>query len=191
VCALVRPPLTPPFLFLLFAACLASLQLLETANSFSTETSGSLFTGLLLLALHGSYITVAGLLPLKPYKPGLNVAGPDDVGVVSMYVKPQELIPVLQIPSATKTCPEDNVNLWEWNTFTFVEPIIRLASKRRLGELDVWSLSPFFSHKNIFTKCLEWRRRLVVFHLARNGLNRTLQKPYTLSFEVSLRVKFS
>ena len=67
----------------------------------------------------------------------------------------------MQIPSVTLSCPEDDVNLWSWSTFTFVQPIVDLAMKKTLNDTDVWSLSPFFRHKNIFTKCLEYRAMYV------------------------------
>lgn len=53
--------------------------------------------------------------------------------------------------------PEDAVNLWQWCTFSFVEPIYGVAMKRRLEHADVWSLSPFFKHKNLFKKYLDYQ----------------------------------
>lgn len=55
--------------------------------------------------------------------------------------------------------PEDSVSLWEWTTFSFVERIFPVAVSRRLEESDVWSLSPYFKHKNLFNKYLEYRER--------------------------------
>ena len=54
--------------------------------------------------------------------------------------------------------PEDSVNLWSWCTFSFVEPIFGVANQRTLDEPDVWALSPFFTHKNLFNKYLEYCR---------------------------------
>lgn len=53
--------------------------------------------------------------------------------------------------------PEDSVNLWTWSTFSFVEPIFKVATSRTLNEEDIWSLSPYFKHKNLFTKYLKYR----------------------------------
>ena len=69
----------------------------------------------------------------------------------------------VQIPSVTLSCPEDDVNLWSWCTFTFVQPILDLAMKKTLNDTDVWGLSPFFRHKNIFNKYLEYRAMYVCF----------------------------
>ncbi len=55
--------------------------------------------------------------------------------------------------------PEDDVTLWSWSTFSFVEPLFSLANARTLNESDVWSLSPYFRHKNLFNKYLEYNKR--------------------------------
>ncbi|KAF5323393.1 hypothetical protein D9611_005605 [Ephemerocybe angulata] len=161
---LKNPSLTPPYLFFAFSVSLASLGLFDLVYLLSSGFpvySGLVLGNISLLALHGLFIAAAGSLPLKPYLPGLSVAGPDST------------------PSSKHTCPEDNVTLWSWSSFTFVEPIIRLASVRTLNEEDVWDLSPFFSHKNIFTKCLEYRtlhpdHTLLRFLIASNSLDLTL-----------------
>lgn len=61
-----------------------------------------------------------------------------------------------QIPSNELTMPEDDVNLWSWSTFSFVEPIFKVSNSRTLNETDVWALSPYFTHKNLFNKYLEY-----------------------------------
>lgn len=60
--------------------------------------------------------------------------------------------------------PEDSVNLWSWMSVSFVAPIFQVAKKRTLNEPDVWSLSPFFTHKNLFTKYLKYTEKYVAFH---------------------------
>lgn len=140
---LSKPVATPPYLFLGFSAALASLAFFDLVYLLSSEQApevGPVLGHSCSLVLHALFIGIAGTLPLQPYIPGPSVAEPDAT------------------PSSKQTCPEDNVNLWAWSSFNFVEPIIRLASTRTLNDEDVWSLSPFFSHKNIFTKCLEYRR---------------------------------
>lgn len=57
--------------------------------------------------------------------------------------------------------PEDSVNMWSWMTFAFVEPLFGISSKRTVDETDVWTLSPFFMHKNLFTKYLDYMDRYV------------------------------
>lgn len=73
---------------------------------------------------------------------------------------------VEQAPSYDLTMPEDSVNLWSWLTFSFVEPIFEVSNKRTLNEIDCWSLSPYFKHKNIFNKYLEYYEKYALFTLA-------------------------
>lgn len=81
-------------------------------------------------------ICLAGTYPLAPILPAKNVAKPGSQ------------------PTMSETCPEDATTFWGWMTFGFVEPLIQLAGKRTLTEADVWQLSPFFQHRNIFQKFL-------------------------------------
>lgn len=73
--------------------------------------------------------------------------------------------------------PEDQVTLWQWCTFSFVEPIFGVAMRRRLELEDVWSLSPFFKHKNLFHKYLEYRERWDSF--------KTLEPAPEIVFQIS------
>ncbi|KAH9820759.1 P-loop containing nucleoside triphosphate hydrolase protein [Melampsora americana] len=81
-------------------------------------------------------ISLAGTYPLSPILPAKNVAKPGSQ------------------PTQSETCPEDAVTFWGWMTFGFVEPLIQLAGSRTLTEADVWQLSPFFQHRNLFQKFL-------------------------------------
>ncbi|PPQ66378.1 hypothetical protein CVT26_011097, partial [Gymnopilus dilepis] len=101
------------------------------------------------MAIPAAFAWIAGTLPLKTYRPCFNVAQPKDAKWAHFAG--------LQVPSVKLSCPEDNVNLWTWSGFTFVQPILDLAMKRTLNDIDVWSLSPFFRHKNLFHKNLEYR----------------------------------
>lgn len=53
------------------------------------------------------------------------------------------------------------MTLGDWCTFNFVEPIFDVSSLRRLDEEDVYALSPFFKHKNLFRKYLRYKLELV------------------------------
>ena len=50
--------------------------------------------------------------------------------------------------------PEDSADLWSWSTFSFVEPLFKVSNARRVNDEDVWTLSPFFTHRNLFRKYL-------------------------------------
>ena len=58
--------------------------------------------------------------------------------------------------------PEDSVDLWSWSTFSFVEPLFKVSNARTVNDSDVWTLSPFFTHKNIFRKYLQYVSEYVV-----------------------------
>ena len=62
----------------------------------------------------------------------------------------------VQSSSNEETNPEDAANLWQWMTFSYIKPIFKSAGDHTLDEEDVWTLSPFFQHKNIFHKCLQY-----------------------------------
>ncbi len=72
--------------------------------------------------------------------------------------------------------PEDDVTLWSWCTFSFISPLFGLANSRTLNETDVWTLSPYFLHKNLFEKYLEYKTQhpnhsLLRFLLVSNSLD--------------------
>ncbi|KAJ7751195.1 P-loop containing nucleoside triphosphate hydrolase protein [Mycena maculata] len=157
----LHPPITPPFLSVVLAA-------IQSVVPFTQLTLGVVHTGTIwstMLPLDAAriiapaiFIWIAGTLPLQTRAVAVNVAGPKD------------------IPSVALSCPEDKVTMWEWATFSFVEPIFDLANKGTLNDNDVWSLSPYFKHKNLFNKCLEYRARhpthsLIRFLLASNSLD--------------------
>lgn len=51
--------------------------------------------------------------------------------------------------------------MWSWMSFAFVEPIFKVATSRTVDDTDVWTLSPFFQHKNLFTKYLKYNHQYV------------------------------
>ena len=70
--------------------------------------------------------------------------------------------PTRKLPSSKFTMPEDSVDLWSWSTFSFVEPLFKVSNARTVNDSDVWTLSPFFTHKNIFRKYLHYVSEYVV-----------------------------
>ncbi|THH08344.1 hypothetical protein EW145_g2759 [Phellinidium pouzarii] len=154
------PPLTPPYLLLSFYAMnlvLASIDLFSAALREDSDILNTAFSALNFV-LSSILIYTIGTLPIKNTLPGASVASVDEV------------------PSSSKTMPEDSVTLWQWCTFSFVEPLLDVALARRLEQTDVWSLSPFFKHKNIFRKYLDYRGRhphhsLIRFLIVSNSLD--------------------
>ncbi|KAG6813216.1 hypothetical protein H0H92_013103 [Tricholoma furcatifolium] len=156
----VKPPSTPPFFLIAFATThflfyLAEIGFDLVENDGFSRTMALSLVGMLI---PGTFVWVAGTLPLQAAKVATNVAGPQDT------------------PSTALSCPEDDPSLWSWCNFSFVEPIFDLAMMRTLNESDVWTLSPYFLHKNIFGKCLEYRslyptHSLLRFLLVSNSLD--------------------
>ncbi|KAI0749685.1 P-loop containing nucleoside triphosphate hydrolase protein [Daedaleopsis nitida] len=72
--------------------------------------------------------------------------------------------------------PEDSVDLWSWSTFSFVEPLFKVSNARTVNDTDVWKLSPYFTHKNLFRKYLQYtsdypRHSLLRYLLVSNSLD--------------------
>ncbi|EJD03803.1 P-loop containing nucleoside triphosphate hydrolase protein [Fomitiporia mediterranea MF3/22] len=155
-----RPPTTPPYLIFLFyimnfvCSSINTVTILKTGN-YQLETF-ILSSVDIIVSL--SLVYIVGTFPVKEFLPGPSVATAHGT------------------PSSAETMPEDNVTLWQWCTFSFAEPIFHIAQKGRLEVADVWSLSPFFKHKNLFLKYLEYRNRhpthsLLRFLIASNSLD--------------------
>ena len=88
--------------------------------------------------------------------------------------------------------PEDSVNLWTWMTVSYIEPIFAVATTRTVNEPDVWSLSPFFTHKNLFTKYLKYCQRYVLRHsLTSLDVTNTPKTPYALLITFLARLEFA
>ncbi|KAL0951622.1 hypothetical protein HGRIS_008303 [Hohenbuehelia grisea] len=153
----IRPPVTPPYLPILLGCFHILSAILDVALEQSpTRTTVGLF--IFRAAISGAFIWLAGSLPLQAYIPTSKVAKPGD------------------LPSYGLSCPEDYVTLWSWSSFSFVEPIFAVAMRGTLQGTDVWSLSPYFKHKNLFNKCLKYRaanpnHSLLRFLLVSNSLD--------------------
>ncbi|KAF5366949.1 hypothetical protein D9757_010851 [Collybiopsis confluens] len=152
---MVKLPCTPPYSSILFASLHAFVSFFNILFD-APETITWIHIVDLLVPL--IFVWLAGTFPLQNIQPGERVANKDDM------------------PSVALTCPEDSANLWTWFTFAFVEPIFTIANQRTLGETDVWSLSPYFKHKNLFNKYLEYREKnpahsLIRFLLVSNSLD--------------------
>ncbi|TFY64349.1 hypothetical protein EVJ58_g2686 [Rhodofomes roseus] len=160
---LFKPPVTPPYLLIVLYLAHATVALVDLLQRFIGGERNPAFTTLVVLQLLSPTLLawVAGSLPVRATLPTRNVAKHADV------------------PTSAATMPEDSVTLWSWSTFSFVEPLFKVASAHTLNETDVWSLSPYFKHKNLFTKYLKYQEEhpthsLLWFLLASNSLDLTL-----------------
>ncbi|KDQ63255.1 hypothetical protein JAAARDRAFT_29273 [Jaapia argillacea MUCL 33604] len=167
---LMKAPTTPPYILITFWTLHGGLAFLNLVSMYTTTEypSGANVTLVLLdLSVSSLLVWISGTLPVQAQPPADNVAGPTD------------------IPSRSFSCPEDSANLWSWCTGTFVEPIFDVATSRTLQDSDVWMLSPYFKHKNIFSKYLEYQSRypthsLLRFLLVSNSLDLILDIVFEL-----------
>lgn len=90
----------------------------------------------LLLLLTGLSLYLLGTLPVSAHLPSNDVSPPKAT------------------PSSSVSSPEDSVSFWTWVTFSFPSLYYPVSSQRRLNAEDVWKLSPWFLHRNIFNKYL-------------------------------------
>lgn len=82
--------------------------------------------------------------------------------------------------------------MWSWMSASFIEPIFGVAATRTVNESDVWSLSPFFTHKNLFTKYLRYCQRcvctsLIIVNISADGV----KTPYPFVTALSIGVEFA
>ncbi|TFL03667.1 P-loop containing nucleoside triphosphate hydrolase protein [Pterulicium gracile] len=136
----VRPPVTVPYWILSFSMVTLAYGLVPLVYHIMINPFVlSLVSDAAFNALPFVFSWILFQLPITEQPPAPNVAGSS------------------QAPSSSLSCPEDDVTLWEWCTFQFVEPIFKLASKRTLHDTDVWLLSPYLRHRNLFQKYLKYR----------------------------------
>ncbi|KAJ7597443.1 pleiotropic drug resistance ABC transporter [Mycena floridula] len=152
---IMMPPLVAPITLTLFAALNAFVALLNLGNAVLQSSLGMGAVQIFFLCLSLLFAYAAGTLPLLE---------------VSFATTAQDT----DIPSVKLSSPEDDVTLWSWSTFSFIEPIFGVQG--RLNDTDVWSLSPLFLHKNLFNKRLEYQSRhpthsLLHFLLVSNSLD--------------------
>lgn len=156
-----KPPVTPPYTLIIFYLAHVTVALVEFVLGLMDGGVGPGRTSLTLLRVVWPTLLawVAGTLPLEIIPPAKNVASGTDVGSDSVVVDRGSILKHItwQTPSNELTMPEDSVNLWSWSTFSFVEPLFDVAGKRTLHDTDVWNLSPYFTHKNLFNKYLKYR----------------------------------
>ncbi|KAG8943314.1 hypothetical protein FRC04_002938 [Tulasnella sp. 424] len=143
----------PPY----FLLTLAAIQTVSILPSLWKDTVPTWLDAVRLVAL----LVVLGIgvsYPIHSVMPSPNTARVGD------------------IPSNKFTSPEDAVSLASWFTFNFMNPLFKLAGIKTLNPEDVWQLSPYFKHRNLFTKYLSISQKnphqsLLRFLLASNSLD--------------------
>lgn len=104
-------------------------------------------------AAFGAWATIL-LMPFRP--PSLSVFDISAVG---------------QNPSSELRSPEDNLQLWQFLTVSWMAPLISIGRKRQLHEPDVWYLPFEFQHRRLHEKFRRIRGSVLVRLLKANGLD--------------------
>lgn len=80
--ASLRPPSTPPYLFITFSVTSALLSLVAFGNDIFQEDKRAAVLDVIAMVIPVHFAWTAGTLSLTTYRPSLNVAGQHDVGVI-------------------------------------------------------------------------------------------------------------
>jgi hypothetical protein len=74
-----KPFLTPPYLFIIFALSSVLVSFVDFRHDVSNANVKDSVVDVLAMIVPGTFAWLAGTLPLKPYRPSLNVAQLNDV----------------------------------------------------------------------------------------------------------------
>lgn len=67
--------------------------------------------------------------------------------------------------------PEDDLNLWQFLTVSWMSPLISVGRKRRINEDDVWLLGFEFQHRRLHEKFRQLRGSVLRRLLRANGID--------------------
>jgi hypothetical protein len=71
--------LTPPYFFIIFALSSFLVSFMDFGHDISSANVKNAVVDVLAMIVPGTFAWLAGTLPLKPYRPSLKVAQPNDV----------------------------------------------------------------------------------------------------------------
>ena len=100
--------------------------------------------------------TVAVMLCMPLRDPGL----PND-----------DISPPFGNPKSQHRSPEDNLNLFQFMTVSWMSPLISLGSSRQLNDEDVWSLAFEFQHGTLHERFRQLKGSVVRRLITANGLD--------------------
>jgi len=80
-----KPPLTSPYLFIAFSVTSVLLSLVAFGNALSMHGVKVAILDLTSMIIPAAFAWIAGTLPLKTYKPALNVASGKDVRPAALH----------------------------------------------------------------------------------------------------------
>ena len=161
---LILSPQTAPIGNILFYGSQTILSLVVICNLFlETHSRGRppairIAIGFIMALVPFTASWIAGTYPLRAVLPSPGVGQPHST------------------PNSDTSGPEDAATFWDWVTFSFVSALFPLSSRRTLNATDVWTLSPYFLHANLFNKYIRYNQEhpkhsLLRFLFASNSLD--------------------
>jgi hypothetical protein len=161
---LVHPPQTAPVGNILFYGSRAIYSLVVLCDLFlQAHSKGhppvtTIAADLAMILVPSTACWIAGTYPLRAVLPSPWVGKPHTP------------------PNSNTSGAEDATTFWDWITFSFVSALFPLSARRTLNATDVWTLSPFFLHANLFNKYIRYTQKnpkhsLLRFLLASNSLD--------------------
>ena len=86
-----------------------------------------------------------------------------------------DISPPFEPATSALRSPEDNLNLWQFMTVSWMTPLISAGYKRQLNDDDVWKLSYQFQHSRLLDSFREVQGSVVKRLMKANGLDLTIQ----------------
>ncbi|KAF9459383.1 multidrug resistance-associated ABC transporter [Collybia nuda] len=163
---IVRPTATPPFdLFAVYCVQLMAGVLLVGGFLFDYSVAGvPLPPTIVIFALSANLVILAALLMVVLNMP---------LAIPSNRVKKEDIGRIVS--------PEDYATLFNWFTFNWVYPLVRLGRNTTLAENDVWRLSPTMQSRPVFIRFVALQRYTLLWRLwVANSLD--LMLDFSLTF---------
>ncbi|KAH9909207.1 canalicular multispecific organic anion transporter 1 [Xylariomycetidae sp. FL2044] len=152
IAAVKRPIKTPKTLMLLFLMIFVSELISLLANYYENERVHILRVAVMVLATAGLFIGLA--MPMRS-------SDSETTGIASSALP----------PTSRLRSPEDNLNLWQFMTVTWMTPLISLGYRKQLDDGDVWLLPFDFQHSRLHMLFRDLRGSIIKRLVMANGLD--------------------
>jgi len=74
------------------------------------------------------------------------------------------------IPAINDLSPESRLNLWEYWTYSWMNPLLNLAKGKSLEDEEVWNLMPELLHRNVYRAVMEVKGSTLLWQLLRANI---------------------
>lgn len=74
-------------------------------------------------------------------------------------------------PTSALRSPEENLNIWQFMTVTWITPMLNIGGKRQMEDADVWSLPYEFQHARLHENFRVLRGTVITRLLTANGID--------------------